>query len=86
MNNTHYTIGIKRRFLPFWKHYKVVSHKTEALAGSICPRLLLTCLDGSVIVVPKIDHKYMKLFPDFVTATKNLEKLKSEKPHAPDGL
>jgi hypothetical protein len=58
-----YTIGIKRRLWPFWKNYTVVGHGLNTdIPGST--RLALRFLDGSVIIIPKFEDVYFKVFPD----------------------
>lgn len=75
-----YTIGVKRRWFWFYRRYRVVGHRNEELCGSC--RLVLTLPSGSVIVIPEITKKFVKVFPDYISAERNLKKLKEEKQHA----
>ena len=59
----NYTVGIRPAFWPFYKKYAVVGHTTNAQGG-----LILNCLGGSVIVVPEVTKKYLKIFPDKIVA------------------
>lgn len=73
-----YTIGVKRRFFPiFYKKYKVLKHATEPQGDTI--RLVLTAVDGSVIVIPEITKRQWIVYPDFIVATKNYEAFKQGK-------
>ena len=72
-----YTVGVKRRFLPFYKKYSVVGHTNESLAGST--RLVLNMRGGSVIVIPEIHKKYVQIYPDYLSASSYLKKVKEEK-------
>lgn len=69
-----YTIGIKRRFLPFYKRYSVYGHKTEVLAGNV--RLVMKLDDGSTLTVPEIAKRQLKVYPDYDNAIANQEKWK----------
>ncbi len=72
-----YTVGVKRRFLPIFKTYKVVAHVVEAYADSW--RLVLTGADGSVTILPGIHRKIYKIYPDLHAAERNQKRLREEK-------
>lgn len=68
----HYTIAIKRRFLPLWKKYHVTQHWCEAsdtgLDGMplIFPmRMCLKMTDKSILVLPNIASRTWRLYPDY---------------------
>lgn len=58
-----YTVGVGRRFLPGFRRYKVTGHTTEPV-GNI-PRLVLTCADGSIVAIPGLDKRKVKVYPDY---------------------
>lgn len=58
-----YRIGVKRRFFFGFKNYLVVGHKTEILGDSA--RLILRFLDGTILTVPRIDMKAVKIYAEF---------------------
>ncbi len=76
-----YTVGIRSRFIPvlpffnrqpwFWRRFHVVGHKQ--LPDN---QLRLVFPDTSVIIIPQMQNKWFKVFPDYETAQANLEKLK----------
>ena len=67
-----YTVGVRHRFIPFgWRKFHVVGHKE--LDGN---RLRLVFPDTSVIIIPEMQKKWLKVFSDYATAEANLEKLK----------
>lgn len=70
LNKISYTIGVRRPLVPFYKKYKVVGHK-ELEDG----RLRLTLPDTSVIVIPGILKKFIKIFEDYALASAELQKL-----------
>lgn len=58
-----YTVAVRPRFLPFWTKYEVVGHKLNTdIPGH--PRLALSFVDGSAIIIPKFEFMYFKIFPD----------------------
>lgn len=75
-----YTLGIKRRFLPFFKRYTVTHHDVTGTEGAY--RVLLTCADGSHLFA--LTNSF-KLFPDWheqaqkaANANAQLESAKAE--------
>lgn len=57
-----YRVGVQRwSVLPFFKTYKVVNHEMEVGSGIV--RLVLHCLDGTVVAIPGMDRKKVKLYP-----------------------
>ena len=72
-----YTIGIKRKALPLYKKFKVVAHSVDKDAQP--SRLVLTCTDGSLIMVPRIHLDQWRVYPDFIPAQANLKKIKEDK-------
>lgn len=58
-----YTIGIKRKFLPGYRLFSVTHHDNETIDGRT--RLILNCADKSVVVVPDIAGRGVKVFPDY---------------------
>lgn len=73
---TYYTYGVRRKFLPFYKKYKVISHANETIDQRT--RLVLTAADESVIVIPDVSKKYLKLYPDFSEFKKMVDKIKAK--------
>jgi len=70
-----YTIGIRHRFWPFWTKYLVVGHAINSeIPGS--SRLALKFLDGSVIIIPKYEEVYFKIFPDKLARDVNADRLR----------
>lgn len=62
-NEFAYTIGIRPRYLPFFKKYRVLKHSNEAIGSTI--RLNLHCADGALIGIPDIAKQTIKLYPDY---------------------
>jgi len=76
-----YTVGIKKKFWPGYKKYKVKSHLTETrvetylfdaygkpretFMDQIRPRLVLTLVDDTKILVPNITETEWMLYPDY---------------------
>ena len=76
-----YTVGIKRKWLPGYKKYKVKGHRTEAkilvnlfnAKGEVSeqigvehpPSLVLTMRDESQVIIRDILQKDWKLYPDY---------------------
>jgi hypothetical protein len=58
-----YTVGVRRRFLPVFKKYKVFRHDTETLAEG--GRLILQLADGSQLGIPGIARRVVKVYPDY---------------------
>jgi hypothetical protein len=69
-----YTITVRRPFFPIGRRYHVTKHSTEVILNTA--RLVLTCPDKSVIVIPGIDKKYFKIHADYQQAEANLKALK----------
>jgi len=61
-----YTLGIKRRFWPGYTKYRVTAHETDYNANEI--RLIIHLADGSKMVIPNMDRRVFKLYPDFSIA------------------
>ena len=69
----HYTIGVKRRFWFGYKKYLVVKHVSEGWVECgpqlerclIAPRLVLTQVDGALVVVSNIQLRDWVIYPDF---------------------
>lgn len=55
-----YTVSVKGWFR--WKHYSVHTHETEALQGT--DRLVLALCDGSVLAIPDIGRRCVKIGSD----------------------
>lgn len=68
-----YRIGIRRRFLPFYKNYSVVGHRNEQVGSSV--RIVLRCQDGSVLAIPDIAKKRVKVYPEYDLAVENQKKV-----------
>jgi hypothetical protein len=76
-----YTIGVKRRWLPGYRTYRVKGHTTECVISSpifnpdgklnrvveiqVKPRLALTLIDDSRVIIPEIDTVEWKVYPDY---------------------
>ncbi len=68
-----YTVGIRRKFLPIYKKYKVVDHVQNTFivrnefkdALNVIPRLFLDLVDGSQVCVSRIDQRDWKVYPDY---------------------
>ncbi len=58
-----YRLSVRRPFSPFWRTYLIVGHKTEVFGST--GRLVLTFQDGTVIAVPGIHRKFVKVYPEF---------------------
>lgn len=84
INAYAYTIGIKYKFLPIYKNYKVVGHKNETVGDTV--RLVMRCADGSYVTIPDIAKRQTKLYHDFIVAEKNLRELRSHPALPPEGL
>lgn len=74
MDNAAYTIGIKRRFGIFFKKYKVWGHENQQLVDTV--RLSLRLADGSVLAIPDIAKKWVKVYPDYIAAMEVQKKIK----------
>ncbi len=74
MDAAAYTIGIKRRFGLFFRKYKVWGHENQAVGNGV--RLSLRLSDGSVLAVPDIDKKWVKVYPDYSAAIEAQRKMK----------
>ncbi len=72
-----YHVGVQRWPLPLFKRYKVNGHQTELCGGSI-PRLVLTCTDGSIVALPKLDRRRVKLYPDYKAEDARVKALKAQ--------
>lgn len=72
-----YTIGIKRRFLPFYRKFRVFGHKNETVGQDV--RLVMTMVDGSTLAVPDIAKRFLRVYPDYDNAKANQEKFKAGK-------
>lgn len=79
----HYTLAIKRRFLPLWKKYQVTQHWCESsdlgldnLPLNFEMRMCLRLKDKSVLVLPNIASRTWRLYPDyepFMAEIRNLQ-------------
>lgn len=59
-----YTVGVQRGLLWLsYKKYKVIGHNTE-MVGNF-PRLILSCADGSYVIIPRLDKRRIKIYPDY---------------------
>lgn len=56
-----YKIKIRRRFLPIWRSFDVVTHKTEVLGDG--SRLVLTFADGTRRAIPGIHKREAIIYP-----------------------
>jgi hypothetical protein len=56
-----YRIKIRRRFLPIWRSFYVVSHATEVLGDSA--RLVLSFADGTKRAIPGIHKREAIVYP-----------------------
>lgn len=74
MEDAAYTIGIKRRFGLFFKKYKVWGHENQQIGDKV--RLSLRLDDGSVLAIPDIGKKFVKVYPDYSAAIETQRKLK----------
>lgn len=72
-----YTLAVSGRLFPFlYKKFKVVKHQNEQVGDST--RLVLTLPDGSVIVIPEISKRHMKVYADVHAAEARFKKFKEE--------
>lgn len=76
LNDLAYHVGVKHRFLPFYRKFKVVGHVNEQVGDVV--RLVLRCADGSLVCVPDVGRKGVKVYPDFVRATEAQKRLKDQ--------
>jgi hypothetical protein len=74
MDAAAYTIGIKGRFQIFFKKFKVWGHENQTVGNSV--RLSLRLSDGSVLAVPEIEKKWVKVYPDYSAAIEAQRKIK----------
>jgi len=58
-----YRIKVKRRFLPIWRMFHVIDHKTEVVGSAA--RLILTYADGSKHVLPDIHKREAFVYPTY---------------------
>jgi hypothetical protein len=70
-----YRVGVKRKFLPFYKKYWVVGHVNETVGDKV--RLVLRCNDGSLVCVPDVGSRQIKLYPERESALAMQKKLKA---------
>lgn len=70
-----YHVGIKRRFLPFYKKYRVGAHYNEQVIDKM--RLILKVHDGSLVCVPDVGSRQIKVYPDFIAAEEAQRRLKA---------
>lgn len=71
-----YHVGIQRRFSLGFKKYQVVGHVNEQIGDTV--RLVLRCADGSLVCIPDVGRKAVKVYPDFVRAEEAQRKLKEQ--------
>ncbi len=71
-----YTVGIKRRVMPGYRKFTVFGHRSEKIGDSY--RLVLKCEDGSLVAVPALAKKEIKVYPDYDGAIENQAKLKDK--------
>lgn len=59
-----YTVGVTGRlFGLFFRRHKVTGHTIEVLGNS--PRIALLLVDGSTLIIPGLDRRRVKLYPDY---------------------
>lgn len=71
-----YTVGIKRRFLPGYRRFKVEHHEHELVGASI--RLVLQCADKSIVAIPHVADLGVKIFPDYDYAVTMKQRAQAE--------
>jgi hypothetical protein len=79
-----YHVGIKRRFLPIYKKYKVIGHVNEPIGDKV--RLVLRGADGSLTCIPDVGKRQVKVYPDFVSAVEAQKRLKDNQGVIQDGI
>lgn len=76
-NKMSYTVGVSRFFGFGWKTFRgVCRHEIETLGSAA--HLVLTFQDGSVLTVPDIGRRSMKVYPDLVAEQSRLDQYKRE--------
>lgn len=71
-----YHVGIGRRFGLGFRKYQVVGHENEQVGDVV--RWVLRCADGSLVCIPDVGRKRVKVYPDFVRAQDAQRKLKEQ--------
>lgn len=75
-----YTVGIKRRFLPGFKAYKVKSHDWQNF------RFVLELEEGGELHIPGFQAPSLKVYPDFWTHLHNLRAQIPQRAPAPQPI
>lgn len=83
INDLAYHVGIGRRFSLGFKKYHVVGHVNEQVGDTV--RLVLRCADGSLVCIPDVGRKAVKVYPDFIRATEAQKSMKDQGAN-PDGI
>ena len=78
-----YLVGVRSRFVPFYRRYRVVGHRNEQIGDKV--RLVLRCVDGSMVCVPDVGKKLIKIYPEFDAAEQAQLRLKQSQ-GVPDGV
>ena len=73
-----YHVGIGRRFSLGYKKYQVIGHENEQVGDVV--RLVLRCSDGSLVCVPDVGRKRVKVYSDYAKAVEAQRKLKEQQP------
>ncbi len=71
-----YTVGVKRRFLPGFKKFKVTGHDTEHFGDGA--RLLLYLMDGSILALPSVQRRVVKVYPDKRIADERVKSFRAQ--------
>ena len=66
-----YTVGVKRRFLPGYKKFKVTAHE-PAVWGNVTV-FAMTMADGSYVFVSNLDRRGVRVYPDYRVASARLQ-------------
>lgn len=72
-----YTVGIKRKFLPGFRRYKVTRHRAEKVGGMEKPHMVLYLWRGGRLFVP-VDRGEFLIYPDYALHQKAIELVQQE--------
>lgn len=68
-----YTVGIQMGFFRLLRKFRVSFHEFEGDS-----KVVLTLADGSMLVVPGLDRKVFKIYPDYRDAKEKFEQAQAE--------
>lgn len=79
-----YTIGVRSRWPWFGRYKSVIGHKNETIDGQT--RLVLRFKDNSILAIPQIGAKHVKIYPDYIEfMTPKAEPVKAVEEEISDG-